>query len=106
MAPKRNIDSISPSPISSESLEEKNATPKKQRSTPSPKGKKSTSSPTVKSEWTSERRLKLFQAFVEVANVKWEDVAAKLGDGSTSKMCREQWQRGTGKKIREALSRD
>jgi len=29
-----------------------------------------------------------------------------MGDGATGKMCREQWQRGTGKKILKALQDD
>ncbi|ORY23257.1 hypothetical protein BCR39DRAFT_591012 [Naematelia encephala] len=53
--------------------------------------------------WTAEKRIKLFEAFVHVAAVDWNSVAVKMGDGTTGKMCREQWQRAMGKKIRKAL---
>ena len=29
-----------------------------------------------------------------------------MGEGVTAKMCREQWQRGTGKRITKALQED
>ena len=50
--------------------------------TTTPKKAKASTSPTVSPKrpdpWTPERRLKLFDAFVKVADVKWDEVAAAV----------------------------
>ncbi|RSH84008.1 hypothetical protein EHS25_005253 [Saitozyma podzolica] len=53
--------------------------------------------------WTPQRRIKLFEAYQEVAAVKWGGCRR---EGITGKQCREQWQRATGKRIRNALAED
>ncbi|WWC90204.1 uncharacterized protein L201_005137 [Kwoniella dendrophila CBS 6074] len=70
---------------SSETPSNKQTTPKKRTN-----NKKTSESPTV----------------VSTVEIKWDEVAAKMGPNYTGKQCREQWQRATGKRIRKALEEE
>lgn len=91
MSKKRNIkpeldmnsDCSSPSPSSE--------TPsKKAKSHTGPKAKTPKSSPTKADAWTPELRLKLFEAYESSSQVKWDEVARKVGT-SPSRWLTRSW---------------
>nr|XP_031862027.1 uncharacterized protein CI109_002440 [Kwoniella shandongensis]KAA5529099.1 hypothetical protein CI109_002440 [Kwoniella shandongensis] len=94
-----DFDFKKPFTSSKKKSKSKITTPSSNKSSTSPGGRKSEG-------WTPEMRLKLFEKFVELADVKWDEVAIKMGNGYTGKQCREQWQRATGKKIKKALAEE
>ncbi|WVQ64283.1 uncharacterized protein L199_002445 [Kwoniella botswanensis] len=89
------------------STPKKEIIPKKTK-TPTPKKVKSSAANTSNNSegWSPQDRLNLFEAFVSTVEVKWDEVAAKMGPYYTGKQCREQWQRATGKRIRKALGEE